>query len=792
MPRRLLRMMITMAGVWAIYWVYSLVAVPLIEPAAVATPQAPAGGPSPTVVDGPKRQIERLRPYFQPGDWELKDPIVMENPTFTLLMQGYRALPDKQIEIKPCTMIFFPDGPGEVQGRPARAVILQAPGGAVLDFDGECDLSRAKVGRLLGGRLVGEIKIHGNLSRGAAAGDPSGELHAFTHDLQLNQERIWTPHEVQFQLGPNHGSGRDLQILLVQANAGSRSAKHAMPRGIEAIELLRDVHLTAMLGNSGPLSGGPLGAKKQGGNQFAGGANQPPGQPAPPAAPTPVDIVCQGAFRFDMIDNVATFEKQVRVVRTNPIGPADDMACDLLAIHFTKSAADVTNAILAGGPPNPAAPLPPGAAAAPPAEGKAPPRAGGSLTATLLEARGNPVIVRAPSMQGEARGEHLQYKIQSGSLLLEGDRPIQLNYGPQQVTTRMMRYTPGPDGQPAEVLCEGAGQYNGVMPSDPTQHCAARWTKQLSLRPNDGKQLLSVLGDAKLVYGNLGSLAGDEIWFWLSPAPPAPGVAAAPPVAMPQGAKNAGPQLGRTTTRFQPHSMLARGHVHIDATQLIGRTGQLEVWFQQEDGPANRAAQPAAPGFPGQAAANSNNANSNGNNGGNGNNAAAPGEPAPVSRYAVTGKLTRVQFVMHEGKPTLRDVAISGKVAMHEELPPGSPDKPFHLAGDEVQLLAADAPDSTLAVTGNPAHVDARGLGLTGTNIQLDKASNRLWVDGQGEMIVMVAAPRKNPDAAAIAQPAQPPAEQPLTIGFTHGLKFDGRLARFGGPVVARTEQQRL
>ena len=38
--------------------------------------------------------------------------------------------------------------------------------------------------------------------------------------MEMLKDRVWTPHPVEFRLGRNHGSGRDLEILLASAECG--------------------------------------------------------------------------------------------------------------------------------------------------------------------------------------------------------------------------------------------------------------------------------------------------------------------------------------------------------------------------------------------------------------------------------------------------------------------------------------------------------------------------------------------------------------------------------------------
>ena len=100
-----------------------------------------------------------------------------------LLMKGYQRLDEgKRVEIRPCTMIFTPDQPtASPEEHWRRSIVLEAPEGAILEFDQPFELGRAKVGELEKGRLNGRIRIR---SGGKSPG-PEDDLEVIAHDVDL-------------------------------------------------------------------------------------------------------------------------------------------------------------------------------------------------------------------------------------------------------------------------------------------------------------------------------------------------------------------------------------------------------------------------------------------------------------------------------------------------------------------------------------------------------------------------------------------------------------------------------
>ena len=130
-----------------------------------------------------------------------------------------------------------------------------------------------------------------------------------------------------------------------------------------------------------------------------------------------MEIACRGPFRFDVLRRVATFRDGVDVMKTNASGPADQIACDLLSLFF----------VVRGG-----ASADPGSL---------------DLAAQRIEARGNPVIVTAPSRNLNARGPRIEYNLLSESIALDGAQEggqgeVFLQQGPNQIHARSLNYQP--------------------------------------------------------------------------------------------------------------------------------------------------------------------------------------------------------------------------------------------------------------------------------------------------------------------------------------------------------------
>ncbi len=247
MPAKIKRIAASFFAVLAVFWVYRIVAEPFIEPKLVAKRVAEVSAAEKQQArDQLENRLGGYARFFADDAWERDNPIVLESESAKLLLREYTNLPDGRVRLTPCTVIFLPDGEAEETDSRRRVVVLQAPQGAVLRFDEAVDLGRAKIGRLLGGNLEGPITIHSGPTR------PGGDddLHVTTRDVQMLDDRITTPSEVQFRFGPSHGRGRDMRIELLPGPESAGRRRGPNVGGIQSFELVREVQMHLQPGSN--------------------------------------------------------------------------------------------------------------------------------------------------------------------------------------------------------------------------------------------------------------------------------------------------------------------------------------------------------------------------------------------------------------------------------------------------------------------------------------------------------------------------------------------------------------
>ena len=735
---RVIRIFTTLAVVATVFWAYSLLAVPWLEPPAKRIDSAAAA-----VRDGGGDRLRAFRGVFQPGDWELaEDTKLLESEQTKLLWSRMDDLGDGRLRLRPCTMIFVPKSALEnEQDQGRQAVILQAPE-ATLKFK-QFDLRRGNFGQLEAGHMPGRITVR---SGGKAPG-PEDDLYLVTSDVNLDQGRIHTDSQVEFRMGPHSGRGAQMQLTFAPAEEKKKSGAYSTMAygGVDAVEI-RQVERLRLCMNQ---------------NAGANRTKQPAASTGPAAAQplVPLEITCRGKFRFDARSQTARFEDQVTVLQINANGPSDQINCETLIVHLASRKAKTQ------------------AAGANDADATSRTASLTDLEPRRIEAKGQPVVVHAPSRAAEARGERLEYDLATGLLAVESQQEDAfLRQGANELHARHVEYQPGPNRAIGRAMASGPGRLRGASPQRPGEFFDAQWQGQLRLEPDqdqpDRQHVLSLVGGARLRYGTMGKLAAEKVFCWIEQQPN--------PAA-------------RDKIEIRPNCMLARGSVDLDSPKLSGQFEEMTVWFEAD------VAEHGAPRLPGKSPAEP----------GARSVSATPGAAAPAGVLAgasgrtpqtvfrpevggaglleqhvhVTGRLLKARVAVVGSRAEPIELMIEDRVEMRETQTAQPGEKPMSAQGDRIHVFDPGQPIVAATITGNPARFEARGIAMSGANINLNGGTNRVWVEGAGRLDMAV---DRDLQGRAVATP------MPLTVQWQKGMEMKDANVVFEENVLANMPNQQL
>lgn len=827
----------------------------------------------------PVQERQALESLFGSGAWELDQPKVFECRQAKLLFKDYTKRSANTIELRPCTLIFIPEEELPVEDRYRRAMVMEVPEGAILEFDQPLDLAQGRMGRLVRGQLQGPVRIR---SQGKLPG-PEDDLLITTREVALTPKQITTSETVEFSWGPHFGRGQDLRIELGSEKNASTGLNLGGIRSIE-VRQVSLVHLEVpaestrtLPGNSSPPSKKekslPSGAVAQQTLRphSTGLAPQSPSSDrespasgplgkvsssafsletasAKPSSPNPdqqgaaekapagaAEVTCRGPFRFDAKTLTASFGDQVQVRYMPPEGPTDSLKCDRLEVVFKPqwstapskkdssegSSSSAPAAQLAepkqttpsSNPTTPSSKQKEASASKAASTISAKPNPNGSapkedsslsrLEPQHFKATGRPVVLEAPSRKSRAVAERLEYHLTTGRTVLEGGQEVWICQETNEIHAQKLEYTPGPAGKLGQGAAEGPGWLRAEVDPRSGQTVQARWAQALQLRPLQGDQVLSLTGGAEVLYSGIGRLAAEQIHLWIKQQ------------------ILSGPNTGKEI--LSPDRLLAEGQVRLQHPQVCAAVDRLEVWFETLT--LGAAGQPIAPPSGPPLPTGSNNfgrvgrpqvvlvsyppAPSPGNiQSGNpasemsnsrssrafvagvseslvpGQPVAGPGPSAPnrssppnlPQQFEVQGKLLRVQILLAGQHTEVGELILEGDVYLTETQTSQPDQKPLVVVGDQIHVVDASRPYLALSVQGQPAHVEARGLGLNGSKINLHRGTNRLWIDGPGWMSLPL-------DRDLEGRPAT--RNEQIDIHWQQRMEFDGRSIRFEDSVLA-------
>jgi hypothetical protein len=760
MFRRLSRSAIVLAVLVAAYNAYALLAVPLMEPQLKVRNVRQADIDPGIGDDSPTRYQQLLSAYFPKDHWsQTRAPKVIASATeqFMLVFDDFKrrardgVTPDQPattlVDIERIALLVFPTPPREGVLPPRDAIILEAPGGAHLEFD-NFRPEIGSIGQILRGEFPGQIHIHSAMNQPTEEDD----LHILTADVHMNTKLMYTSAPVRFQMGQNQGSGTELEIRFL-ADEHVKSADPGLKiAGVDSLEIRRDVKLRLELDTSRLLPGGKdadSGAtreKKLNPYEAAPAvrvtdANSAAGTAAP--AKPPVEVTCTGPFTFDFVRHVASLDHDVELRQIKPNGPSDQVMCARLDIHFAPK-------------------LPPAgtpqAAATDADDGQ---RALGQLEPVAVVAEGHPVVVTSPEQHAQARGDRIQIALRDQRVRISGGSDAILMFGPNALQAPIIDYQ-----HPARDEATAIGRFRAAGPGSlryvidekkPHEVLQAQWQTSVQLGREKGQPVLALDGRPKITFAAAGTLSADQIRMYLREL---------------EGNGTEGLAIGGgkkgdadTKLRLAPDRLLATGRVEIAAPQLTGRTQQLSTVFRiagsESDPKAGEQGGPA-----------------------DGANPLNPAGGQPTQTFYIDSDQMRLEVLLKGQSAVPSALECAGHIVLREAPLSPTNQQPLEIRGGHLTATQLDTKSPHITLRGAAAGqasgaaqalLAGRGMSMQVDAVEADGGSSRVWSDGPGKATLLMA---RNLQGQAAATPI------PVDVIWQKGFRFDGQTIVFSDGVV--------
>lgn len=781
MVRSLTRSLIVFAAIFAAYQAYALVAVPWIEPKLT---MRPGGRPTPQDrqqgIQSLTKYQRLLANYFPADHWSQRQPpkvIASSNEQAMLVMDDYervvapradsptsaaeQATPvATQVTIERFALLVFPTLPREGLTPPPDAIILEASQGATLQFD-DFRPERGQIGQITRGLFPGRITIRSGMEDPG----PNDDLLVETADLEMNTRLLYTSRPVRFRLGSNMGGGHELELRFLPNEHLQPKDKGFKIAGIESLEIRREVRLRLQLETESllPGVGKSAGSRPRNGDAARGAGDPDPSLTTsttaesaslaargnanvarPGDAKPPVEIMCNGPFRFDFLRYTASVDRDVVLRQLNPTGPSDQVTCNQLDIHFAPRA-------VVGGSAEPAIVDPV----------RRQHRELGRLEPFAIVAAGHPVVVTSPARRAEARGDEIQIGLRDRRVAISGGNEVLLIYGPNVLRAPAIQYRHPADDEATTIghfKATGPGLLQYVLdPDKPDQILQATWQQSAELGRDRGQPTLTLEGRPQLGLAELGGLAADKFVVYFRELNPQRTTGSA---------RTAGAE-GRSDDdrdlQIVPDRLAASGQVELQSHRFVGRVGQLVTTFRRQSAPPAEATTSASTENK-SAAHNLVNQLQRG-----------PGAAATAKSFRLDADQMHIEVLLRGQSAVPSSVVCTGSVRLRETTPGDTGEQPLEIRGGQLTVDRLDGDSAHVMLAGAGPNTPAGaalaqlvgpGVTVSAESVEVDQRANRLWSNGPGQAVLLMT---RDLNGQASTEPV------PMEVRWQGGMTFDGR-----------------
>ncbi len=736
--------LMSLAGMIGLYSVYAKFLVPLVEgPPSIVRHEFL---PPKTELSSSLYDPDRIAQLFPQDAWENNEPKILVTEQGLVMFKEFARVEGGYLEVLPFTLVMNhrsddPTNPSE------PPTVLRCFKGARLKFDSPNQDPLAGKSKLESARLVGTVDIY----RPSSEPDKADSIEILTSNVQIDKRQIHTIEEVQFAFGANRGQGRQLHIEFLHADGAVKPQSLETVNGIKRIELafLRQLQIVPPNKTSAAM----------GATQLAS------------ASPTPnsnlgdsFTITCAGPFVLDMERRTATFNDRVNV--SSQGDSASQIDCNRLTVFFNQKGTGV-----------------PGASKP---ENTAPPSAesqSGNLTWDMkrLVADGTPARFVSDSRSATVVGSVLSYDFGLEEIVVQRAEsqphapPVRIAVPGLQIEANQIAYRLRADGGLGQAIAQGPGSLQREA-TDKDKAFLLKWERVLTIDPDGQQQLVSIDQNCEVRFDQSMQLKANQIKFWLNELQ-------APNVNQPPNGDDSKAQFS-----YQPDRLMAMQNVKISSPQLEGETGKLTAVWNPSDVPLQKQANFSPPAN--RVAAHTTN------------------DPIqlvafhqevnePVKKYVFKGETVDLKLLSDGDTSQLQDLTANGNVSLIERME-GWLDrerKPMTLTGHSLRCVPLANDNVRVFVTGIDqqfATIETEQLKLSGYQIHLDQAENKLWVDGAGGVQMVMqdenhqgadpkTGPPSNINGFQVVDTAQAKATQykHVEITWSSGMIFNGRKVYF-------------
>ncbi len=554
-------------------------------------------------------------------------------------------------------------------------------------------------------------------------------LSVRTRDFNIDRDLISTNANVYFKYGRTQGVGSGMKIQLINQGLLETQSYDTdsgfISQIVENVTLEKLQRLTIVP---------PIKKESNGQNDKTN------------LLAAPIELHCDGEFSFNALDKCASFEQNVSLIQTVSNKAPNSIRCQSLNLFFSsinqsdsdrktddESSQNDSEASFDEW----------------------------NLQLVRLEASGPQVVVEAPEYETKIHAGRLTVNLSPLSFELDSaSRQCEIHYKNNMISAQNLIYFVGENGALGTLECNCPGWISSQMEQDGKQ-IRARWSDRLHLEPDQNdpsESIVSLQGGAWLEMENNkvseAAVSADDIFFWLTKTEDA--------------SQSNG--LGKMTLS----RMQAKNNVIMKSKPIMAKVKTLQLWFDgsniQEKTDIKNAALEAAKRSPGSQLENSEDSflisNSKLNN-----------------AYVVTGDLLQGKIILGQEPFQISELALKDNVRIVQN---GDDNSKLEMSGSLIQAFNITLPSATASLIGQPAMIRYNNALLTGTAININRGTNRIWIDSGGRAEFSGSAEQGTGNSASPASPSLPANASVMEakIRWTESMDFQNDTLTFSGSVT--------
>lgn len=667
----------------------------------------------------------QIMTLFSPDDWEVNSYRHLNYKNIHVLAGDYKFLSPESISIDKCTIVFLDPD------NSSKAIIVQCKGTIILNFEKSILHGFKDDNRILGGKLNGKIRV---VSKGE-----ENNVSFETQDFNIDKGRIWTNANVNFKYGRTQGVGSGMQIQLINRGLfGSKKERGSSPilDKIDNVTIYKLERLTIFP---------PVNAQN----------NIPKDQIS--LFSSPIELHCDGPFVFNALNNNATFEQNVSLIQTVSNRAPNSIRCQSLKLFFALPKRRVSKKKRNSKSKSVSQPT----------------VNEWNLQLERLEAVGPLVVIEAPEYQTKIHTSRLTANLSPLSFELDStNRQNEIHYKNCLISTQNLLYSVGENGRLGTMECNCPGWISAQMDQEGKQ-VRIRWSDRLRLEPDQkyhNENIVSIQGSARMELEkdnhSEASILADNIFFWIS--------------------QKADASATGESDKLTVSRMHANKKVILKSNPITAQVKTLQLWFEDLGGKAQG-------GLDSGNIVNSPSGEPNKQNPSS-DSPDAFSQLSAVSNnsYSVVGELLQGKILFGQGQPQISKLTLEKNVRVVQNNVSSNSDNgsgKLEMNGSQIQIFNLTLPSASASLIGEPAIIRYNNTLLTGSEININRGTNRIWIDSDGEAIFLGELPEEGEGGnsgnrqEAVDNRAQAAAWTPAKINWSESMEFQDDTLTFNGNV---------